>query len=559
MKTIGIQTFIAVFALWFAIYIPFLGKIELQGNEARRILPAMTMLETGDWITPELADQAYYKKPPLINWLVAAAFKLRGNTAEGSARMVSTLFTLLLAMSILFIPSGWLDSKQKTAAALICLTSYGVIVHGRLIEIEATLTALTGIAVIWWLGIAAGGGKSWKLWIPPAFILGLGLLLKGPIILLFYYCTVICVLIYMKRSRELISPAHIIAILIMLAIFAVWAIKMRSLTPASETAQVATTWKAEILDEINPAKIGYAHWGGCIFSALFFIFPWIFLLPILWNKKTLSEIPADKIAFFKGTTLSLAIGFALVNIMPGTEARYSAPLLPLAAILIGFALPLREIPILNKTWGIVLKILNYLLISLIALSAIFIYSGRLLKILHSIREIDRQMLFGLEPANFALAAVMLLIAAAISFLFVKMMKKSSDTITLATGTAMQCALVMIFFYILVIPLAGVFAKKKYFAREINRSVPENQMLQILDVGYQPYLYYIRDPKINIYSFSSVDDKSEYVIMTEPTYDDMMNNIRRKPEVYNGRKPVVISTLKYKRESYKIVKMTAPLM
>lgn len=557
MKSVGIQAFIAIFALWFAIYIPFLGSMELQGNEARRILPAMTMLETGDWITPELADQAYYKKPPLINWLVAASFKFCGNTAEASARIVSALFTLLFAMSILLIPSGWLDARQKIVSAIIFLTSYGVIMHGRLIEIEATLASLTGIAVLWWLGIASSGGKSWKLWIPPAFILGLGLLLKGPIILLFYYCTVICVLIYMKRSKELISPAHVIAILIMLAIFAVWAIKMKSLAPASETAQVANTWKAELLDELNPTTIDYAYWGGCILSALFFIFPWIFFLPILWSKKMLSEIPCDKAGVFKGATLSLAIGFALINIMPGTEARYSAPLLPLAAVLLGFALPLYQIPLLNKIWGILLKILNYLSISLIALSAVLIYTGWLSKILHSIRKIDKQMLFGFEPANFAVATVMICAAAAISFLFVRMMKKSSDATTLAAGTAMQCVLVMMFFYILVTPLVGVFAKKKYFADEINRAVPENKLLQILDVGYQPYLYYIRDPKVSIYSFSSLDEKSEYVIMEEPTYDDMMSDIKRNPKIYNARKPLVISTLKYKRNYYKIIRMSPP--
>ncbi len=38
--------------IWAAIYLPALGSLEIKGEEGRRLLPAVAMLETGRWIVP---------------------------------------------------------------------------------------------------------------------------------------------------------------------------------------------------------------------------------------------------------------------------------------------------------------------------------------------------------------------------------------------------------------------------------------------------------------------------------------------------------------------------
>jgi 4-amino-4-deoxy-L-arabinose transferase-like glycosyltransferase len=52
-------TALAIFvALWAAIYLPGLGSTEIKGEEGRRILPAVTMLETGNWLVPYLGGRS---------------------------------------------------------------------------------------------------------------------------------------------------------------------------------------------------------------------------------------------------------------------------------------------------------------------------------------------------------------------------------------------------------------------------------------------------------------------------------------------------------------------
>src|SRR2546421_5022969 len=90
-----------VLLVWAAIYLPGLGSLEIRGEEGRRILPAVTMLQTGNYLVPHVGSEPYFRKPPLINWIVAASFKLTGVRGEGTARLPSALAILAVAVTFL--------------------------------------------------------------------------------------------------------------------------------------------------------------------------------------------------------------------------------------------------------------------------------------------------------------------------------------------------------------------------------------------------------------------------------------------------------------------------
>ena len=50
-------------AIWAAIFLPALGVGELKGEEARRAMPAVNMLEAGRWMVPTVGGEDYYNKP----------------------------------------------------------------------------------------------------------------------------------------------------------------------------------------------------------------------------------------------------------------------------------------------------------------------------------------------------------------------------------------------------------------------------------------------------------------------------------------------------------------
>src|SRR5205823_1116059 len=122
-----------VLLVWAAIYLPGLGSLEIRGEEGRRILPSVTMLETGNYLVPRVGSEPYFRKPPLVNWLVAASFKLSGLRNEWTARLPSALCVLAVALAFVIVARGALGPKGSLIAALIWLANFGMIEKGRLI------------------------------------------------------------------------------------------------------------------------------------------------------------------------------------------------------------------------------------------------------------------------------------------------------------------------------------------------------------------------------------------------------------------------------------------
>src|SRR3984893_3462965 len=131
--TARMQSFLLVVLVWAAVYLPALGSLEIKGEEGRRILPAITMLERGNYIVPQIGSGPYFSKPPLVNWLIAASFKIFGVYNEWTARLPSALCVLAVAVVFVTVARRSLGKRGSTIAALIWLTSVRIIEKGRLI------------------------------------------------------------------------------------------------------------------------------------------------------------------------------------------------------------------------------------------------------------------------------------------------------------------------------------------------------------------------------------------------------------------------------------------
>src|SRR5213083_3266504 len=104
--------------VWAVIYLPALGSIAIKGEEGRRILPAIRMLETGNYIVPQVGSYPYYRKPPLVNWVVAASFKVFGMRNEWTARLPSALSVLAVAVAFVIFARVGLGASGSLIAAM---------------------------------------------------------------------------------------------------------------------------------------------------------------------------------------------------------------------------------------------------------------------------------------------------------------------------------------------------------------------------------------------------------------------------------------------------------
>lgn len=309
-----------VIAVWAAIYLPALGLFEIKGEEGRRILPAMAMIESGNYLVPQVGGEAYYRKPPLINWLIAGSFKVFHARNEWTARVPSVLSILAVAVALVTIAKRTLG-PGSTIAALIWLTNFGALEKGRLIEIEALYISLCGLAMIFWLSWWRERRSPWLVWTGPWIFLGLDWLAKGPTHLVFFYALVLFVLWQDRQLRSFFHPAHLLGIIVMMSIFAAWLVPFMH---ATETERMMRTWNNQFAGRITGGFFGWRAWLTTVPRALFYFLPWLVVVPFVRFEKFADEHERNLV---RALAWSTAAPLLVVGLMPGAAPRYTLPVL----------------------------------------------------------------------------------------------------------------------------------------------------------------------------------------------------------------------------------------
>lgn len=544
--------------LWALLYLPSLGSLQIDFDEHKRILPAISMLESGEWAVPKLADQSYFNKPPLINWTIALSFKAIGGKSELAARLPSALSVLVFCLAVVLLRSTFLTKDAKFISALIFMTSASVFMKGRQAEIDAFYTVLTGLANFIWLSFYYSSEK-WKAWIFAFIVLGIGLLLKGPMILLFFYVTVLSVLLGTKSVKDFFSLQHLCGFVIMLGIFLAWALTARHnlaqgignvQDPTAATdAKITSTWLHELFLRFHDnMKIG--KWAGNVLSAFAGFAPWIVFVPFLWNKNWLSEIPETDRKFFQLARNGTVIAFSLVCLMPGTRARYSMPAFAMLSILVGWLLAYQKSrPIISDLWRKLLTIL-FPVIAFVARLSFLIGLALFLLICLDKRVPDYLKVFGLGW-NILMLAGSALFASFAVFLFSKIAERGKnfhDFTQFVFFTVVLLSAISLFYSTALIPpiaSQGIFPK---IGAEINACVPSSERIYAYKVGSEHFLFYIDRRVQHLKKLHELPDEAKFCLIEKSQYDENANY-----PFFTLRKPEILDVFKSDKRQFVLLK------
>lgn len=336
---------LALIALWAVLYLPGLGGPELKGEEGRRILPGLEMRRSGEWIVPYMEGQPYLRKPPLINWAVAASVAMTGRVNEFTARLPSAVAVLALALAGGLLGAGLVAGEgappqERAKAALLIgvalLAHVGLWNKGRLAEIEALYVALTGIALALWMEAWRREVSPWLTWTVPWLVLGLGWLCKGPPHLFFFYGIVLVALWKGRSLRELWHPAHFLGVALMLAVFLPWALAAKSRVAAvAPKVKVGATWWKQLVERFDLEYFRLTDWLLTPFEAVVMWLPWSVAL-LLWGRhlpELVRRRPGRDGALLYGLWWGGAWVAGAVLLVPTVRDRFLQPLtLPLVVV-----------------------------------------------------------------------------------------------------------------------------------------------------------------------------------------------------------------------------------
>lgn len=312
-----------------AIFFWGLGNIPLLSfNEARRAAPVQEMLASGDWLIPTLNGQLYISKPPLLYWLAAIPAWLFNSSSEWIVRLPSALAATAITGLSFIILRRRLGLPIAIFTVLVLITSAGFSAFARRAEIEMLLAACC-------FGSILGAfeyifGEQRKYWLDMAFAsLGLALLAKGPVALLFYVPLLLAFWVKYRDVHALKCLTHWRGWLIALAIAIPWYLLVSLKLGWDIWSHVVET---DIAGKVETAKSDPLYQYPLWLLADFL--PWC-LLALATPRKTMRIWQASRQNVF----MLIAAGLPLIifSVFANKHAKYLLPTYPAWAALLAMA------------------------------------------------------------------------------------------------------------------------------------------------------------------------------------------------------------------------------
>lgn len=302
-------------------------------DETRYLTVAWEMRHSGDYLLPTLNFAPYSHKPPLLFWLINIIWSFSGlsfNTAR-IVPLVSSMATFFLTIVLArrMFPNR---PKVSTFSGLIFMACPAFMIYGIMIMFDFMQAVCVMLAMIalW----DAYTTKRFKSWLMLGLAMGLGVLAKGPVILVHVMPVALLFPFFMrnqwqgpemKRWFGGIGVAIMIALLVGLA----WAI------PAAIHGGPKFTHMIFWEQSAGRMTKSFAHRQPFWFYVPIMM---AFILPLLcwapfWRsmKRVVAERRDPAIIFLSCWTLPVFVIFSMIS---GKQPHYLIPMLPGVAIMI---------------------------------------------------------------------------------------------------------------------------------------------------------------------------------------------------------------------------------
>ena len=337
MTAVGLRNTLAVTGTWAALVAVVLVSRPLMPlDETRYLSVAWEMWTRADFLVPYLNNAPYPHKPPLLFWIINAGWAVSG-VGEWWARAVAPLFGLagLFAAAGLFRllwPDGAGRSRMVPWILLGCLfwAVFTTVTMFDLMNVCFAAAAAAGTLLAW-------RGRPWTGWTLMGIAIGLGILAKGPVILVYVLPAPLLAPWWASPKPARWGAWYggmALAVALGAAIALSWAI------PAGRAGGEA--YRAAILWGQTAGRVSesFAHerpfwWYLPLVPAL--LFPWPFW-PRAWRAMRAVWRPEDS-----GTRFCLAWAvpaFIVLSAISGKQPHYLLPLFVPFALMLAAHLPL---------------------------------------------------------------------------------------------------------------------------------------------------------------------------------------------------------------------------
>jgi len=320
--------------IYFVSGIIHLGYFPLNGDEPRRAIVSIEMLESGNYIKPTTLGWDYYNKPPVYNWVIVFFIKLTGTCSELAIRLPSLVFMIIWGVVNFYITKRLIPDFLAALSSIFLLTSFDIyfwgLNNGGEIDIFYSFIVYLQVISIFYFNLQ----RKWLLLFIFSYALcAVGLLTKGFPSVLFQVFTLIALAVYNRSVRFIFTWQHLVGCITFLLLAGAYFY-------AYSYFNNPWIYLGDLLKE-SFNKSAFGEYSERLvykiltypFSFLKILLPWSVLLVFAW-RKNVRDIWQQPLVFF-------SLLFILFNIAPywftgHPRMRYVYMFLPFAMFIIVF-------------------------------------------------------------------------------------------------------------------------------------------------------------------------------------------------------------------------------
>ena len=189
--------------------------LPLDGEEPRRALVSIEMLESGNYIMPTVFGWPYYNKPPIYNWILSFFMFVSGTKTEWLVRLPSLIFLLLWAFFHYRFSRKFFPNNIAVFSALFLLTDFDLFFYalGTGGEIDIFYSFLVYLQVMF-LFYFNSKQKWLELFLWSYVFCAIGFLTKGFPSVLFQGLTLLSLCAFNRSVRLLFRWQHLAGLLV---------------------------------------------------------------------------------------------------------------------------------------------------------------------------------------------------------------------------------------------------------------------------------------------------------------------------------------------------------
>lgn len=271
------------------------------------------MAASHDFITPRLDGKAWFEKPPLLYWMVAAGRAARLSD-EWAARLPCALLSIAFLIFFFKLIRREFSDRVAVFATSILATSAAWLAYSFVAVTDLPMSALLASATL----VAISDSRP-RAGYAAGALLGFSILAKGLVPLILF-----APLFLIARGKRLTTLAGC-AIVALPWYLACYARNGSAFTTEFFWKQHVERFFTSSLEHVQP-------WWFYVPVLLAGLFPWIPLSGVLFRRKTFDDV---RVRFLAAWLVYALIFFsASKNKLPG----YALPLLPALAIVLAFGL-----------------------------------------------------------------------------------------------------------------------------------------------------------------------------------------------------------------------------